>query len=169
MTVDVLKSIAESVRNSTVESLTFVKGAALGEDFFVIRFGCGLRMEVYSGFRVLSGSKVLLRDNDLYLDREQDLLSEKRLRRTAGIAETYLSVTLKQVNADISGRLVKDMTINAYGDVKIHLQNDIFLEIMIESHQEDVLFYTILHGSRKYSVYCKNFTPTLLAEKERNA
>lgn len=166
MTVDVLKPIAESVRNSTVESLAFVKGAASGEDFFVLRFGCGLRIDMYSGFRVLSGSKVLLRDNDLYLDREQDLLSEKRLRRTAGISETYLSVTLEQVNADISGRLVKDMIINVYGDLKIRLQNNIFLERMIDSHQKDVLFYTIFHGSRKYSVYCKNFTPTLQVEKE---
>lgn len=118
--------------------------------------------------RIIDKNKILLTSSDEFFDSKGDALeSIESLGKRLNNLNSLLTVNIKKINELLIGKKVKAITQTRYGDLYIHFDNDIIIQIMIDCRPrhyecyrliEYIPFYDIQrnNNSKHIVIYCND-------------
>ena len=144
--------IQNFLKKSTMKfkNVEFVRGLGLIDDKFMLSFVSKvseIRIEIATNIRIRDDKNVFLVFNDLYLDKNRYQISVRKFRSQLQIEKTYLSVALEVVNQKLLNQNIHEIEVTEFGDIYIEFNDSMIIEILVDTHLEDSMLYTIINNT----------------------
>ncbi|MBQ8371351.1 MAG: hypothetical protein IJX38_00215 [Clostridia bacterium] len=121
------------------------------EDAFIINFEgeCQYSLHTFTSLRISDGKRVLLTSRDQFFDADRVELDDDEIARSRKnlFEGTLLHENICWLKSLLGNSLVRDVNINAIGDLTVTFDNSVVIEVRIDALYEDFECYRLLEFS----------------------